>query len=308
MNKIMSVVCLGVMVTAAANATPGYLYRTSNGAYKVVYDYTDKAKTGCNSGCCGSCVTIKNCADKVKTGCNSGCCGSCVTTKNCADKVKTGCDSGCSGSCAEPKADKSQAEMSWYVGGRLGLSLLSWDNEYSTKPDIGVDDGKESFAEAVFGGGVFLGRTIGDFWRGEFEAGLIGSFEDNDQGYNFELTVPYLIANVYRDFANGLYIGAGVGAALPKTVLDTMMFVGGERSKYSLSLMGALMAGWTYKLEHNLVLDFRYRLAMFDGTEQERVFAQGTYIGGVDVSGTHFKNEIGLILDNSVSVGLRYEF
>ena len=112
MNKIMSVVCLGVMVTAAANATPGYLYRTSNGTYKVVYDYTDKAKTGCNSGCCGS--------------------------------------------CAEPKADKSQAEISWYVGGRLGLSLLSWDNEYSTKPDIGADDDKESFAEAVFGGGVFL--------------------------------------------------------------------------------------------------------------------------------------------------------
>ena len=62
--------------------------------------------------------------------------------------------------------------------------------------------------------------------------------------------------------------------------------------------MGALMAGWSHHLDYNLVLDLRYRLAMFGGVEHERTL-NNDY---------KFKNDIGMILDNSISVGLRYEF
>ena len=196
----------------------------------------------------------------------------------------------------------------WYIGGRLDLNLLNWENEYSTTPEIGKNGSKEDFSEVLFGGNVFVGRTFNYFWRAELEGGLIGQFDDSDEGFGFELTVPYLIANGYYDFSNGLYVGAGLGIALPKTVLDDAEFVSGGRSERNVSLMGAFMAGWSYKLDYNLSLDLRYRLAMFKGTEQERVYAEGTYAGSMDISGVKFKNEIGLILDNSISVGLRYEF
>jgi hypothetical protein len=55
-------------------------------------------------------------------------------------------------------------------------------------------------------------------------------------------------------------------------------------------------------------LDVRYRLAGFMGTEHKRVWADGAVLNGEDVAGYTFKNDIGLMLDNSFSVGVRYEF
>ena len=201
-----------------------------------------------------------------------------------------------------------KAKTGWYVGGRASLSLLNWENEYSTEPEIGVGDSTEDFTEAVYGGNVFVGHTFKYFWRAEVEAGLIGQYDDADQGYSFKLTVPYLVANGYYDFANGFYAGAGLGIALPKTELDDDMFVSGGRSERSVSPMGALMFGYTHKLDYNLVLDVRYRLAGFMGTEHKRVWADGAVLNGEDVAGYTFKNDIGLMLDNSFSVGVRYEF
>jgi hypothetical protein len=201
-----------------------------------------------------------------------------------------------------------KAKTGWYVGGRASLSLLNWENEYSTEPEIGVGDSTEDFSEVVYGGNVFVGRTFKYFWRAEVEAGLIGQYDDADQGYSFKLTVPYLVANGYYDFANGFYAGAGLGIALPKTELDDDMFVSGGRSERSVSPMGALMFGYTHKLDYNLVLDVRYRLAGFMGTEHKRVWADGAVLNGEDVAGYTFKNDIGLMLDNSFSVGVRYEF
>ena len=204
---------------------------------------------------------------------------------------------------------KDKAKTGWYVGGRASLSLMNWENEYSTTPEIGVGESKESFTETVYGGNVFVGRTFNYFWRAELEGGLIGQFDDSDEGFDFKLTVPYLVANAYYDFANGFYLGAGLGVALPETELDDEQFVSGRRDERNVSLMGALMAGWSCRLDYNLMLDLRYRLAAFNGTEHERVYADGTeVVGGVDISGVKLKNEIGLILDNSISVGLRYEF
>lgn len=201
-----------------------------------------------------------------------------------------------------------KAKTGWYVGGRAALSLLNWENEYSTSPEIGIGDNTEDFSETVFGGSVFGGYTFNYFWRAEVEAGLIGQYEDKDAGYEFKLTVPYVLANGYYDFSNGLYVGAGLGVAMPKTELDDDAFKSGDRSKTTVSPMGALMFGYTHKLDYNLVLDLRYRLAAFGGTDHERSFENGAFVGSTDLTGVKFKNEIGLILDNSVSLGIRYEF
>ena len=195
-------------------------------------------------------------------------------------------------------ADKSKT--GWYVGGRVGLNLMSWENKYSVNVDdvdVNFDSDKYSF-ESVLGGEFFAGRKIDYFWRVEVEAGLLGRFEDKDDGFEFQMTVPYVVANAYYDFANGFYLGAGLGVAVPKTKLDGAEFDAGDSSKYSVSLMGALMAGYSHKLDSNLVLDLRYRLAGLSGGEHERMLD----------SGYKFKNKIGFILDNSLSLGLRYEF
>lgn len=203
--------------------------------------------------------------------------------------------------------DYTQKEKTgWYVGGRAELSLLNWENKYSSDLPTVVDEfGSDKYSfEPVFGGSLFTGRTFNYFWRAEVEAGLIGQFTDKDMGIEFKLTVPYVMLNGYYDFVNGLYLGAGVGVAVPKTELDWAGFDTGNRSKRAISPMGALMAGWTYELDSNLALDLRYRLAVFSGTTQERVFSD--YVSGFE--GYYLKNEIGLVLDNSVSLGIRYEF
>lgn len=201
-----------------------------------------------------------------------------------------------------------KAKDGWYVGARASLSLMNWENEYSTSPEVGVGDSTEDFSEIVYGGDVFVGRRFNYFWRAELEGGLIGQFEDKDAGYEFQLTVPYLLANGYYDFANGMYVGAGLGIALPKTELDDDAFKSGSRSERSVSPMGALMVGYSHRLDYNLILDLRYRLAAFGGTEQERSFIDGSSVNGVDLTGVKFTNDIGLILDNSISLGIRYEF
>lgn len=203
--------------------------------------------------------------------------------------------------------DYTQKEKTgWYVGGRAELSLLNWENKYFSDASTVVADfsSDEYSFEPVFGGSLFAGRTFNYFWRAEVEAGLIGQFTDKDMGIEFKLTVPYVMLNGYYDFANGLYLGAGVGVAVPKTELDYAGFEAGNRSKRAVSPMGALMAGWTYELDSNLVLDLRYRLAAFGGTTQERVFNSLSS----DLEGHYLKNEIGLVLDNSISLGIRYEF
>lgn len=195
---------------------------------------------------------------------------------------------------------KDKAKTGWYVGARAELSFLNWKNKYSSDDpnvDVNYDDDKYSF-ESVFGGSISVGKTFNYFWRGELEGGYIGYFDDKDDGAEFSLSIPYLMANGYYDFVNGFYVGAGVGIALPITKLDAYFYDGGDRSKTGFSPMVGLMLGYAHKLDDNLVVDFRYRLAGLNGTKQSRRLDNGY----------DFENKIGLILDNSISIGIRYEF
>ena len=102
--------------------------------------------------------------------------------------------------------------------------------------------------------------------------------------------------NGYYDFCNGIYLGAGVGAALLDVSLDHTMFE--KVSKASVSPMGALMVGWVHKLDSKIVLDLRYRLAMFNGGDIKMDTG-----GGNSVSA-----DMGFMLDNTLSLGIRYSF
>jgi opacity protein-like surface antigen len=193
----------------------------------------------------------------------------------------------------------------WYIGGRIGLNLLSWKNKYSATPesaitDMGADHDSYWF-EPVFGGDIFVGGHFNPAWRGDIEGGYATQFTDSDSGFTFKLQIPYVTANVYYDFLGGFYLGAGAGMAFPKVTLDWEHFVANDSRETKLSFTGALMAGYTNYLSERVAFDFRYRIAGMMGPTIRR---------GVTGFGTleSLETKTGFILDNSFTIGLRYEF
>ena len=205
------------------------------------------------------------------------------------------------------KRQAESAKSDWYGSLRAELSFLSWKNKYST--DIpNVPDFSEKYSmEPVFTGNFAFGKYIDGSWRAEIEAGYITEFSDTDQGYEIKLSAPYINVNGYYDFDNGLYLGAGAGIAIPRMELLDEQFESGNNPKWSVKPMGGLMIGWAPRLNDNMVLDLRYRLAGFMGAKQTREWVTAC-IEGNPVGGQHLSNKIDLVLDNSVSIGIRYEF
>lgn len=201
-----------------------------------------------------------------------------------------------------------KAKTGWYVGARAELSFLNFDVDSVTTRlanPAGVFEGVEEYSlETLFGGSLFAGKTFNYFWRAELEAGLIGQLEDKGDDLDFKMTVPYVMANGYYDFTNGLYVGAGLGIALPKTEFDTIYLDSGDRKEQTVSPMVGIMLGYAHELDYNLTLDIRYRLAAFQGVEHNLDASAAGVANGL----VSFKNEIDLILDNSLSIGIRYNF
>lgn len=198
-----------------------------------------------------------------------------------------------------------KAKTGWYVGGRAELGFWNWENKYRTDDNFAGDENfnsdKYSF-EPVFGGSIFGGKRFAYFWRAELEAGYLGYFEDKDAAAEFTMQIPYVMLNGYYDFTNGLYLGAGVGVAMPITTIDMVYADGSDRTEYGVAPMAGVMLGYSYELDYNLVLDIRYRLAGMTGVDQRIDFADNNDV-------PHwFQNDIGFILDNSISIGIRYEF
>ena len=101
-----------------------------------------------------------------------------------------------------------------------------------------------------------------------------------------------------------MYLGAGVGVAMPITTIDVVYADGSDRTEYGVAPMAGVMLGYSYELDYNLVLDIRYRLAGMTGVDQRINNLQFTDGSGM----TWFQNDIDFILDNSISIGIRYEF
>lgn len=189
----------------------------------------------------------------------------------------------------------------WYIGGNAGLALWNWKNKYALDADLNAnsDFGSDSYSmESVFTGGVQFGRRIKYFWRAEIEAGWRGQFTDKDPDAEFTMNIPYTMINGYYDFNNGLYLGAGAGVAFPTTTWDGRFFDGDKRSKSSAAAIAGLYLGWSHKLDNHLVLDLRYRLSGMTGFKHR-----------VDLTDNHwFENKIDSLMDNSFTLGVRYEF
>lgn len=199
-----------------------------------------------------------------------------------------------------------KAKSGWYVGGRADLNLLSWTNKYSTSwQDAAVNndfsEDKYSF-ESLFGANLYAGKRFAYFWRAELEAGYMGYFEDKDNYAEFSLSVPYMMANLYYDFINGFYVGAGVGVAMPTTTLDGVFFDYEKRKETGFAPVAGIMLGYSYELDYNLTLDLRYRFAGMTGLKHQ--VDMENYLKEKFV----FENKIDAIFDNSLSIGIRYEF
>lgn len=199
----------------------------------------------------------------------------------------------------------------WYVGGRLSLHMLNWKNKYRATPDSDqlnkeFDHDDYTF-EPLFGGGIFAGYHFGESWRGDAEFGYITRFTDSDNGFTFKLSTPYILANAYYNIHNGLYIGAGLGLAFPRMSMDWAYFVQNSGAKTATSFMGGLSLGYEYYLSDVVAIDFRYRFAGFMGPKLTRGVSQTDPLQPYDYLES-IETKIGFIMDNSFSIGIRYEF
>lgn len=192
-------------------------------------------------------------------------------------------------------------EARYYIGGRGELSLLNWDNDY--KLPAPMMSGSDSYSfEPVLGLDFFIGYRFSDLIRTDVELGYIGKFKDTETEYyagyvpektTFTMEMYYLTANVYLSLKYGLYVGAGLGGALTNLSMEHTWY---ERAtEKHFSLMTAGMFGWTYTLDEKTEFDLRYRLSTFDG-------------GDIFYPRNNVKTDVGYIMDNSFSAGIRCYF
>lgn len=201
-------------------------------------------------------------------------------------------------------------DSAFYIGARLDLNLLNFKTKYFATPtgaiaDPSADHDDYRF-EPVFGGNAFFGRNFSKSWRGDLELGYITKFTDSDEGITLGLSAPYFMGNVYYTFDGGVYLGAGVGIAMPRVSMDWSYFSAGDSSETKLSFMGAGMLGYNYRLSENVVLDLRYRLAAFDGPSLKREVEGYTPVGLEPLE--KLETDVKTVWDNSFSIGVRYEF
>lgn len=197
-----------------------------------------------------------------------------------------------------------------YVGMGLDVNLLNWTNKYKAFPDEAIYneafDHDDYRFRPLIGGHFVAGYRFSPGWRADVEGGFTSEFEDSDNGITFKLSAPYVTANVYHDFINGLYLGAGVGAAFPTISMEWENFITDGSSKTGVSLTGAAMLGYTYYLSDSLILDLRYRFSGFNGTTLKRDTNYQTDTEHSPLESVETK--VGFVMDNSISIGLKYEF
>ncbi len=201
------------------------------------------------------------------------------------------------------EAPKNVRVSRWYMGLNGDLSFLTWKNKNSGTDELGNPiSGEDKFNfKPLLGADLVVGYRFDKDWRVDGEIGYIGKFSETEtehyQGYmspvktEFSLETYYIDANAYYNLKYGLYIGAGLGLAITDLSADDTQ--ASAASTTNVSPMGAAMFGWTYVLDEKVDFDVRYRLALFDGGDLS--------IGGASV-------DTGLIMNNSLSVGVKYHF
>ena len=206
---------------------------------------------------------------------------------------------------------------SGYVGMNLDVNLLNWTNKYKATPEGAVvnmmADHDDYKFKPLIGGHFVAGYRFSPGWRADAEFGFTSEYEDSDNGISFKLSIPYVTANVYHDFVNGLYLGIGGGVAFPTISMEWENFTANGSSKTGVAPMGAAMLGYTYYLSESLIFDVRYRFAgLFGNTTIKRganyqADDEHPPLESLETEVRGYKNW-GFIMDNSISIGLKYEF
>ncbi len=207
------------------------------------------------------------------------------------------------------KTDNSWQDVGMYVAANLGANMWSWKNTYESNyagVDLSQSQDKYSF-ENVWGASLALGMGFDENLRGDIELGITSKFEDSDDIAEYTLQSQYIMANVYRDFESGFYLGVGLGAAKVTAGLGGALFDSKKQEESITSIKVGLSAGYATKIADNMFVDFRYRLSGLKSAE----ISNSSFLWD-DVEGDYVSYSLriksDLLVENALSVGLRFYF
>lgn len=193
---------------------------------------------------------------------------------------------------------KDRPVSDWYMTLRAELAFWNFEKTLSDNdPDHPSNTENYSF-KPVFGGNLSVGKWFNSHWRGDIEVGYLGYYTQEEDASKFGFQLPYAMINGYYNFVNGLYVGAGIGAAMPIVTTEYYtVSLENDANKVGFGVIGGVMFGYSTQVDKNFNVDIRYRLAGATGTTGER-----------NLDDYVLKNKVGFMLSNSISLGLRYNF
>lgn len=200
-------------------------------------------------------------------------------------------------------------DYDYYIAANITKNMWSWDNEYEsnyTGVDLLFNNDHYSF-ESVWGGSVAVGTVFESGLRGDVELGVSKKFKDIDDFAGFTMHVPYVMANVYKDFESGFYLGAGLGVARPTVTIQGDLFDNIETEKNSISPKIGVSVGFATRVADNFFIDLRYRFSGLKGTDISSKFWWDQYNDG-NYEQFYMQVKAGLIMENAVSAGIRFTF
>lgn len=210
----------------------------------------------------------------------------------------------------EQNRTQNSAPADWYIAANAVMNFWSWENEYNSNYNgTALLFNKDEYSfESVFGGALAVGTRFASGVRGDIELGMSAEFSDSDDLAEYKLSIPYLMANAYWDFDSGLYLGGGLGVARPKITLDGALFDGGGADETFISPKVGLALGYATEIADNTFIDFRYRISLMKGADISRSFRWEQVENSGNFGQYVLQVENDLILENALSVGIRFGF
>jgi opacity protein-like surface antigen len=206
----------------------------------------------------------------------------------------------------------------WYMRGDLGYRLYAAPSMTETSTPVALTGAGASGAIAVGGG---FGYQFSERFRGDLTVDFAlpstfrGTHSDCDSGtgdtcvHSIDVTAASAMVNAYFDLATigGFtpYVGAGVGVAMVSTgTASAFNTVDSTTTTYpgatAFNLAWVLMAGATYEMSPDVLIDLGFRLASLGGASTGTVPAAAGGTGSGVIS-------IGSIIAPEVRVGMRYK-
>lgn len=189
---------------------------------------------------------------------------------------------------AVPSAYPIAEYPAWYLRGDIGWSFyedFDLDQNGTSLSDGGIED--------IFSIGGGLGYIFSDNVRGDvtvehrFDAELEGRNNTANTRFATDLSSTVLLGNLYYDVRGREdftpYIGGGLGMAFNETSIG---------DEYRTEFAAAAMAGISYRMRDNVLLDAGYRFL---------------YLGEARTD-TAVPTAIEDIVEHEIRVGVRYEF